>query len=70
MTAQLQYMRPQLQACRSEQQKDVTERMIKNLESALGIAKDVGKFVSQLADGGREEQTGLVEVLTERRQRC
>jgi hypothetical protein len=46
--------------------KDVIERMAENLASALDIAKDVGKFVVQLAGGGREGQTGLVEVLTQR----
>lgn len=40
--------------------------MAENLASALDIAKDVGKFVAQLAGGGREGQTGRVEMLTQR----
>jgi hypothetical protein len=59
-------MRLQLRACRSQLEKDVIERMAENLASALDIAKDVGKFVAQLAGGGREGQTGPVEVLTQR----
>jgi hypothetical protein len=63
LTAQLQYMRLQLEACESRSEKDVVERMAANLESAPRIAEDMGHFVRQLADGG---QTGLVEVLAER----
>jgi hypothetical protein len=66
LTAQLKYMHLQLRACKSQQEKDVVERMIENLESAMLIATDMGGFIAQLADGGKEAQIGLVEVLTQR----
>ena len=63
LTGQLKYMRFQAQACETQQDREVVEGMVKNLESALSLAEDMGRFVKQIEDGKRG---GVVEVHTER----